>query len=287
MSAVKDAGKKRARNGQSRARAGEAHRLRDASALISGTMHRFYIEPERSGDSLIELSEREAHHATHVLRLQPKDRVVALNGQGAELLCHIEEIGKKRVTLRVYQRNAVPPLPYRLTLVQAIPKGKTMETIVQKATELGAWRVVPILADRTVAHIDKEKTETKIEKWNWISVDSIKQCGSAWIPHISEPITPTQYLANPERCELNLIATLQPDAKHPRTYLQDFQQEKGRRPKSVAVWVGPEGDFTPAEINTVRSAGALPITLGQLVLRSETAAFYCLSVLNYELQAPA
>jgi 16S rRNA (uracil1498-N3)-methyltransferase len=161
-----------------------------------------------------------------------------------------------------------------------------METIVQKATELGAWRIVPILAERTVAHIDKENTETKVEKWNWIAIDSIKQCGSAWIPHISEPISPAQYLANPEKAELTLIATLQPDAKHPRIFLNDFLHEHGLKPKTASVWVGPEGDFTPAEIHAIRAAGALPISLGQLILRSETAAFYCLSVLNYELQAP-
>jgi 16S rRNA (uracil1498-N3)-methyltransferase len=250
-------------------------------------MHRFFIEASQSGEPVIELSEREAHHAATVLRLQLKDRVAALDGRGSELLCQVDEIGKNRVKLRVYQRNLVPPLPYRLTLVQAIPKGKTMETIVQKATELGVWRVVPILADRTVAHIDKENTETKVEKWNWIAIDSIKQCGSAWVPGISEPVTPAQYLSNSEKCELNLIATLQPGARHPRLCLRDFEQEKGRKPISIAVWVGPEGDFTPAEVHAIRSAGALPITLGQLILRSETAAFYCLSVLNYELQAPA
>lgn len=250
-------------------------------------MHRFFVEPSQSAGPSIELSDREAHHAATVLRLQSKDRVVVLDGHGSELLCNVAEIGKHRVVLHVYQRNKIPPLPYRLTLVQAVPKGKTMETIVQKATELGAWRVSPIISDRTVAHIDEDNSETKMEKWSWISIDSIKQCGSAWMPQISEPVPLADYLANPEKCELNLIASLQPDARHPRIFLNDFVKEKGRRPKSVAVWVGPEGDFTPAEMNAVRGAGVLPITLGQLVLRSETAAFYCLSVLNYELQSPA
>lgn len=260
--------------------------LSDEFFTTFARMHRFFVDPKQSAEPVIELSEREAHHAAHVLRLQSKDRVVVLDGRGSELMCNVSEIGKQRVVLKVYQRNQVPPLPYRLTLVQAVPKGKTMETIVQKATELGAWRVAPILADRTVAHIDKENTETKVEKWNWIAIDSIKQCGSAWTPQISEPTTLAEYLANPEKCELSLIATLQPDAKHPRVFLNEFAKEKGRKPKSIAMWVGPEGDFTPAEINAIRGAGALPITLGQLILRSETAAFYCLSVLNYELQAP-
>lgn len=249
-------------------------------------MHRFYVEPAESGNAVIQLSEREAHHAANVLRVKESERVTALDGQGGELSCIVEKIGKRGVTLRVYQRNKIPPLPYQLTLVQAAPKGKTMETIVQKAAELGAWKVVPIMSERTVAHLDEDRSESRVEKWNWIAIDAIKQCGSTWLPHIAEPIKPAQYLASQERCDLALIASLQPGAKHPRIYLREFLKERGRMPKSISVWVGPEGDFTPAEVNSVIGSGALPITLGPLVLRSETAAIYCLAVINYELQAP-
>jgi len=248
-------------------------------------VHRFFVDPSQSKENLIKLSEREAHHGLHVLRLKEGERVMALDGAGSELLCQIEQAGKRGVTLRVYQRNAVPPLPCRLTLVQAVPKGKAMETIVQKAAELGAARIVPILAERTVAHVNEENTETKVEKWTAIAIDAIKQCGSAWLPAIAEPVKPAAYLANPEKVDLSLIATLQPDAKHPSLHLRDFAVEKGRKPKSIAIWVGPEGDYTPAEINAIRASGALPISLGPLILRSDTAAIYCLSVLNYEMQA--
>jgi 16S rRNA (uracil1498-N3)-methyltransferase len=150
---------------------------------------------------------------------------------------------------------------------------------------LGATKVIPILTDRTVTQLDEDRSETKVEKWNWVAIDAIKQCGSAWLPKIAEPIKPAQYLSSGDRSELTLIASLQPGAKHPRQYFQEFFQERGRKPGSVSVWVGPEGDFTPAEVNQVLAAGALPITLGPLVLRSETAAFYCLSMVNYELQS--
>lgn len=249
-------------------------------------MHRFFIESSQSRNPVLKLSERESHHATKVLRIEKGERVVALDGAGSELLCQVEEANRNEVTLRVQQRHSIAPLPYQITLLQAIPKGKMMETIVQKATELGAHRVVPLLADRSVPHLDEERMETKLEKWNDIAIDSIKQCGSAWLPRIELPMKLPVFLAAGERAELPLIATLQPDAKHPRTRFQEFFQEKKRRPKSIFVWVGPEGDFTPAEINAIRASGALPISLGQLVLRSETAAIYCLSVLNYELQAP-
>ena len=249
-------------------------------------MHRFYVEPRQSGNDLIELNEREAHHGANVLRLKEGERVVALDGQGSELGCTIEKVSKRGVSLSVYQRHSVAPLPYQLTLVQAIPKGKMMETIVQKAAELGAWKVVPILTDRTIAQLDNERSDSKVEKWNWIAIDAIKQCGSTWLPKIADPIKPAQYLATADRGEITLLASLQPGAKHPRRHFQDFVQERGRKPKSITVWVGPEGDFTPAEINMILGSGALPITLGPLVLRSETAAFYCLSMVNYELQSP-
>jgi 16S rRNA (uracil1498-N3)-methyltransferase len=256
-----------------------------ASLAISPVMHRFFVEPAAARENVIKLSDREFHHAANVLRLKAGERVVVLDGRGAELSCTIEKMGKREAELRVNQRHSVPRLPWSITLVQAIPKGKTMETIVQKATELGAARVIPITAERTVAHLDEERSESRIEKWRWVAIDAIKQCGSAWIPDILEPKTPAQYLASGERADLHLIATLQPDGKHPRIFLREFEQEKKRKPSSLAVWVGPEGDFTPAEINAIRAAGALPITLGPLILRSETAAIYCLSVLNYELQA--
>ncbi len=248
-------------------------------------MHRFFVEPAQSGGELIELSEREAHHALNVLRLKEGERVVALNGEGGELSCTVANVGKKGVMLKVYQRTTIPPLPYRLTLVQAVPKGKAMEMIVQKAAELGAWKVVPIMSERTVAHLDEDRSESKVEKWRSIAIDAIKQCGSAWLPKFADPVKPAQYLATAERADLTLIASLQPGSKHPRIHLNEFLEEKKRKPKSIAVWVGPEGDVTPAEVNAVIGAGALPITLGPLVLRSETAAIYCMAVLNYEMQA--
>jgi 16S rRNA (uracil1498-N3)-methyltransferase len=221
----------------------------------------------------------------HVLRLRQGERVVILDGAGHEFLCEARELAHDTVKLGVMQKNFIPPLPYQITLVQAIPKGKIIESIIQKATELGAARVVPLLSERVVAHLDEGASEDKAEKWRSIAVEAIKQCGSPWLPEIETPISPKAFLARGEKFDLPLIASLQPDSKHPRELFKRFYAERGRLPQSVCVWVGPEGDFTPAEVSAAKSAGAVPITLGRLVLRSETAAIYCLSVLNYELQA--
>lgn len=249
-------------------------------------MHRFYLPPNLTQEPVLALTDNEAHHALNVLRLKRGDRVVVLNGVGHEFLCEISEANQERVLLSIVNKLFTPPLPYKLTLVQAVPKGKTMDLIVQKATELGADRIAPIVSERTVAQIEKESAQTKMEKWRATSIEAIKQCGSAWLPQMSMPVSPAKFLAQEEKAELAFIATLQNNARHPRGYFQTFFSEHKRIPKTISVWVGPEGDFTPAEVNAVMGSGALPISLGQLILRSETAAIYCLSVLSYELQAP-
>jgi 16S rRNA (uracil1498-N3)-methyltransferase len=248
-------------------------------------MHRFYLPPGQSKESTLLLSDSEAHHALDVLRIRAGERVIVLDGAGQELLCEAQKPERHQVKLTVMQRNAVAPLPYQITLLQAIPKGKIIESIIQKATELGAWRIVPLLSDRVTTQLDDESAAAKGEKWRHTAIEAIKQCGSAWLPQVEAPITPKEFLARGDKFELPLVASLQNDRRHLREYFKTFFAEKKRLPKTVCIWVGPEGDFTPAEMNAIKSSGALPITLGRLILRSETAAVYALSVLNYELQS--
>ena len=248
-------------------------------------MHRFFLPSEQCREKTLTLTGREAHHALNVLRVRAGERVVVLDGAGRELMCEAQAPGAEELKLTVTQDNFVPPLPFQITLLQAIPKGKIMDSIIQKATELGTHRIVPLLSDRVVTQLDDESGAARAEKWRATAVEAIKQCGSAWLPQIEVPVTPKDYLARNEKFELPLIASLQSDRRHPREYFETFMRERQRPPTTVCVWVGPEGDFTPAEMNAIKSGGALPISLGRLVLRSETAAIYALSVLNYELQA--
>jgi 16S rRNA (uracil1498-N3)-methyltransferase len=248
-------------------------------------MHRFYLPPEQCRNDTLILNEREAHHALDVLRVRDRERLMVLDGAGQELLCEARRPAQDRLEIVVVQRNPVAPLPFQVTLLQAIPKGKIIEAIIQKATELGAHRIVPLLSDRVTTQLDEEGAEARGERWRLTAVEAIKQCGSAWLPQIETPIKPMEYLARGEKFELPLVASLQNDRKHPREYFKSFYTERKRLPKTVCVWVGPEGDFTPAEMNAIKGSGALPITLGRLVLRSETAAVYALAVLSYELQS--
>jgi 16S rRNA (uracil1498-N3)-methyltransferase len=247
-------------------------------------MHRFYLPPEHCRSQPPRLEGREAHHALHVLRLKPGDPVTVLNGAGETCQCAVAATAKDSVTLTVRERKATPAPPCPITLLVASPKGKLIEDIIQKAVELGVQRVVPLLTERVITHLDAPAAESKREKWEQVAVEAIKQCGAVWLPRIETPRTISQFLAYGESGELSLVGSLQTARRHPREWLAEFRQQQGRPPRSAAVWIGPEGDFTLAELQTIEAAGAKPITLGELTLRVETAAIYCLSFLNYELR---
>jgi len=235
---------------------------------------------------MFSLPEREAHHASSVLRVRSGELVTVLDGTGTALRCRVETVRKKHVDVAVIERVRNDPPPFSITLLQALPKGKIIESIIQKATELGVQRIVPLITERVATRLDDDASETKAGKWQHVAVEAIKQCGAPWLPKVEPPVTPIEFIRRAEKFDLPLIASLQPGSRHPREYFDGFMARHHHRPKSVCVWIGPEGDLTPEEVRIIEEAGARPITLGQLVLRVETAAVYCLSILNYELGAP-
>ena len=156
-----------------------------------------------------------------------------------------------------------------------------MDLIVEKATELGAAAIVPLLSERTVVRADEGEALAKRDKWQRVAIEAAKQCGQNWVPTVGKPQTPKEFFQSGEKFDLLLIASLQPDSRHIKQVLAEAGAAK--KPASVLILVGPEGDFTPAEVNLAKNAGCRPITLGPIILRSETAAIYCLSVLSHEL----
>jgi 16S rRNA (uracil1498-N3)-methyltransferase len=242
-------------------------------------MHRFYIAPEIWNPDALVLTRSEAHHARDVLRLDCGSRVVVFNGLGREITAEITDSRASAVQLRKMHEAVTPPLRCRITLGQAIPKGKNMDLIVQKAVEIGAAEIVPLISDRTIVRLSDDEAEQKRAKWQVIAIEAAKQCGQNWLPQVQTPQTPSQFFAGAARHDLRLIGSLQSDALELKTILSELEH----RPTSALMMVGPEGDFTPAELNLARANGCRPITLGPIVLRVETAAIYCLSVLSYEL----
>ena len=175
-----------------------------------------------------------------------------------------------------------------------------MDLIVQKAVEIGAAEIAPLISERTIVDINPKEAAQKQAKWQQTAIEAAKQCGQNWLPQIRPPQKLKDFFANVEagvspapasagssqvtrHSSLSLIGSLQSDAQHLKKILTTFVQEHGDRPTHVLMLIGPEGDFTPAELALAKNHGCLPITLGPIILRVETAAIYCLSVLSYEL----
>jgi 16S rRNA (uracil1498-N3)-methyltransferase len=248
-------------------------------------MHRFYISPNNWNPGAVTLAGPEAHHARDVLRMRAVEKIVLFNGQGREITAEILDLGGDEIRLRKLHEAETPPLQCRIVLGQAIPKGRNMELIVQKAVEIGAAEIAPIVSDRTIVRVDSESAALKQTKWQQIAIEAAKQCGQNWLPRVHTPrkLAELFSLASEESFDLRLIGSLQPDAQHLKKVLANYLSEHQHRPRTVLMLIGPEGDFTPAELSLARRYGCQPITLGPIILRVETAAIYCLSILSYEL----
>jgi len=248
-------------------------------------MHRFFISPENWNLGAPKLAGQEAHHARDVLRMRVGERLVLFNGRGREITAEIVDLRNDEIGLRKLHEAETPPLQCRMVLGQAIPKGKNMDLIVQKAVEIGAAEIAPIISDRTIVHLDSETAAQKQSKWQQIAVEAAKQCGQNWLPHVHAPRKLSEFLsvASEQSFDLQLIGSLQPGAQHLKKFLADYSNEHQHPPRSVLMLIGPEGDFTPAELGLAHRHGCRPITLGPIILRVETAAIYCLSILSYEL----
>jgi 16S rRNA (uracil1498-N3)-methyltransferase len=244
--------------------------------------HRFYLpKAECQGDRL-RLEGQEARHALRVLRLQPGNPAVVLDGEGAEFDCEVETASRDSLSLRVRQKRIAPPLPCSITLLVGIPKGKIIESIIQKSVELGARGIVPLLTDRVVTRLDEENARHKREQWRQTAIEAIKQSGAPRLPEIEVPTSVPEFLARRQTFDIQLVGSLQKERQHPGEVFREFRKTNARSPRNAAAWIGPEGDFTPDELKAIIDSGAKPVSFGSLVLRVETAAIYCLSILNYE-----
>ncbi|MEI6377330.1 MAG: 16S rRNA (uracil(1498)-N(3))-methyltransferase, partial [bacterium] len=229
-----------------------------------------------------ELESADAHHCCDVLRLGTGDTIVVFDGLGRVAEAELLQVNRKHCSLQIGSPAMTTEPRCTITLAQAVPKGKNMDLVLQKAVELGASSIVPLMTERTVVRLDEADAERKRERWQQIALESCKQCGRNTLPSVRQPCTVEQFLKI-RTGGLLLLASLQPDSKPIKEVLAGYRQATGELPYNVTVLIGPEGDFTPTEIAHFKASDAIPVTLGPIILRTETAALYCLSVLAHEL----
>lgn len=241
---------------------------------------RCFVEPALWDNAHLRLQDDDSHHLADVLRKGEGDAVVVCDGRGGEALCRITGVSAGgSVTVEVLDRRHQPADMVLVTLVQAIPKSQKMEWIIPKATEIGVWRIVPVLTDRGVVQLTGERAEHRVERWRRIAVEAARQCRTAWIPQVAPIADLKHLLATGLGQDLLLVGSLEPDAVCMKGFLRARAEKP---PRTAALMIGPEGDFSPEELKAAREAGAVPVSYGTRVLRVETAAIYGLSVLAYE-----
>jgi len=248
-------------------------------------MHRCYVNPAEWNESEMFLAADEEHHLLDVLRGKLGDTVAVFDGKGKEARAVISE-GRSRKTdqkqhkiiLKVLSDGKAGKPWLSLTLIQALPKGKRMDLIVEKAVELGVTEIIPVISARTIIRLDAAARKERSERWQRLALSASRQCGTSWVPDVRLVCDYSAALQNRSDFDLLLVGSLGSDARP----LHDVLNEAGRKTKAGLI-IGPEGDLTQAENKEAVDAGATPVSFGKLVLRVETAALYGLSVLAYEL----
>ncbi|HET7832511.1 MAG TPA: 16S rRNA (uracil(1498)-N(3))-methyltransferase [Gallionella sp.] len=236
-------------------------------------MPRFYCPPPLPFSGTFELPPEAAHHAARVLRLHEGDAVQIFDGAGHECHAMIAELGGKHVVvsnIAVHEVDRESPLP--VMLAQALSSSEKMDWVIQKATELGAAEIQPLDTNRSVAKLTAERAAKRMEHWQQVAISACEQCGRNVLPQIHAPLDIMVWLQHMRE---------QPDAKF--ILLPEGAAALQTQPKptgKAVLLIGAEGGFTPAESESARHCGFVPIRLGARVLRTETAAIAGLAALQ-------
>ncbi len=247
-------------------------------------MSRFFVRPEDISGGKIYITDRgDIHHMKKVLRLAYGDEVDISDGAVWEYRARIEEIGENQAVLTIVDNQKFAREPHiRITLFQGIPKAGKMEGIIQKSVELGVDKIVPVFMERTVV-VDKGNFCKKLERWQKISDEAVKQCKRGMIPQIENSCRFEEAL--PMLKDYDLI--LFPYENEENTTIKDCLRGitgSGESPETVAIIIGPEGGFSDREAVMLDGAGSRRVTLGKTILRTETAGPAAIAMTMYELE---
>lgn len=244
-------------------------------------MYRFFAAPELCHGETIAITGEDYNHIKNVLRLRCGEQITVSNGSDREYICEIIEYTDSEVIAKIQDvLGSNAELSAEITLYQGYPKGDKLELIIQKAVELGAVRIVPVMTKRSIVKLDEKKAAKKVERFNAIALSAAKQSKRGIVPVVDRVMTYREALEDAKKCEMNLIPY--EDAKGIAHSKEVLKGVKGK--KSLGIFIGPEGGFDAEEIAAAEAIGAECITLGHRILRTETAGMTVLSIIMYELE---
>lgn len=242
-------------------------------------MRHFFVLPENIISNQVTIDEEQSKHIEKVLRLKPGEQIQVFDGLGRE--CIVVLTGKENNRLVgdvISEERALPP-KLQLTLVQGIAKGDKMDTIIQKAVEVGCTSIIPVTTCYTVVRLQNDRAEQKLARWQTIAREACKQCRRSLIPDIMPAIDFKQLFGHLEGNSIMLY-----ENEDHTSLRMVLQQIKNTMPevRNINLLVGPEGGFCDDEVKFARQHGAEVAGLGQYILRTETAGLVAASIVLYE-----
>lgn len=242
-------------------------------------MRRFFVEDVPGEDGLIFLTGKEANHIRNVLRMKRGDALIVMDGIGHNFEAIIEELHRKGVRVKIIRGlPAPPPSPVEIHLAQALIKSRPMDSLIQKATELGVVSITTFASQRAAARIRPEHLSRKMDHWEEIMKAACKQSGRPNLPTLNPPLPFEALIENAPRQGTLKVLLWEAEKE---ADLKGLLRSVGQLPHIMAI-IGPEGGFTPMEVRLARDAGFRIVSLGSRILRSETAAITLLSIIQYE-----
>lgn len=248
-------------------------------------MNIIFVEPKNIKDKYITIyNKSDINHLINVLRIQKGKKLTLTDGAGWEYIASVEDYSNDEITLLILDKSANSSEPkLEISLFQGIPKGSKMETIVQKSVELGVNEIVPVFMERTIVQ-DKGNFSKKIDRWQKISDEAVKQAKRGYIPKVENPMTFDKAVKELFNKELVVFPYENEENRTIKDFLKLAKKSKGENIRTLGIIIGPEGGFSPREVEELKARGGEPVTLGSTVLRTETAGIAAIAMCMYELE---
>ena len=245
---------------------------------------RVYVDAALHPGSIVDLARETGAHLAKVLRARSGDELVLFNGDGREFIGSIDAVRGSRVSASIGAARIIDrESPCRLTLIQCVPRGDRMDFIVQKATELGVARIVPVLSQRSVVRLDSVQSASKQAHWRAVAVSACEQCGRNRLPTVEAPQPLLNYLGAlaPAAGVRSLRLVMEPEDEHGgQNGVWPFDNDSRDAVAAADIAIGPEGGFAPEELEAFKLSAFIRTGLGPRVLRTETAAIAAIVMLQ-------